>query len=53
MKDLGVLPSETIIVEDSPYGIEAATKSGALVLKVGSVDEVNLDLLKSVMPGII
>jgi HAD superfamily hydrolase (TIGR01509 family) len=53
MEDLGVLPSETIIVEDSPYGIEAATKSGALVLKVGSVDEVNLDLLQSVIPGIL
>jgi HAD superfamily hydrolase (TIGR01509 family) len=53
MKELRVLPSETIIIEDSPYGIEAAIKSGALVIKVASVDEVNLDLLQAAMPGIL
>jgi HAD superfamily hydrolase (TIGR01509 family) len=53
MKELRVLPSETIIIEDSPYGIEAAIKSGALVIKVASVAEVNLDLLQAAMPGIL
>jgi beta-phosphoglucomutase len=53
MEKLGVLPSETVIVEDSPYGIAAAKASGATVVTVTSVDEVTLDLLHGVVPGIL
>lgn len=40
MKTLGVLPDETLIVEDSPRGIAAAKSSGAHVLEVDGVDDV-------------
>ena len=53
MEKLGVLPLETVIVEDSPYGIMAAKASGATVVTVKSVDEVTLDLLHGVVPGIL
>lgn len=43
-KALGVLPKETVIVEDAPHGIAAAKASGANVLEVSGFDEVNLDL---------
>ena len=32
--DLGIEPSEVLIVEDSPYGIESGKKSGARVLAI-------------------
>jgi HAD superfamily hydrolase (TIGR01509 family) len=38
---LGLLPKECLIVEDNENGIKAATASGAHVLKVKSVEEVN------------
>jgi beta-phosphoglucomutase len=53
MEILGVLPEETVIIEDSPYGIMAAKASGALVVTVKSVDEVTLDLLHGIVPGIL
>lgn len=40
-------PKETIIIEDSPKGIEAATKTGSMVCVVKNPDEVSLDLLRS------
>lgn len=52
MNKLGVTPDQTIIVEDSPYGIAAGTASGAKVIKVGSVQDVNLDLMYSDIPEI-
>ena len=52
MNKLGVLPTETMIVEDSPYGIAAANASGATVLKVESVHDVNLDLFHEILPEI-
>jgi HAD superfamily hydrolase (TIGR01509 family) len=52
MAKLGVTPEETIIVEDSPYGIAAATASGAKVIKVDSVKDVSLDLMYSHIPEI-
>lgn len=45
MNKLGVTPDQAIIVEDSPYGIAAGIASGAKVIKVDSVHEVNLDLM--------
>ena len=53
MKRIGVLPGETVIVEDSPYGVLAAKQSGAKVVIVKSVSEVNLDILKNLIPGIL
>ena len=53
MEKLGVSPLQTVIVEDSPYGIMAAKASGATVVTVKSVDEVTLDLLNGVVPGIL
>lgn len=42
MKKLGVSPDETLIVEDNEHGIQAARASGAYVMVVRSVHEVNL-----------
>ena len=53
MEILGVPPESTVIIEDSPYGIIAAKASGALVVTVKSVDEVTLDLLHGIVPGIL
>jgi HAD superfamily hydrolase (TIGR01509 family) len=38
---LGLLPREVLICEDNPYGLEAACASGAHVLKIDSVFDVN------------
>lgn len=53
MDMLGVLPDETIVIEDSPYGLAAGIASGARVIKVKSVEDVNLDLLFKLMPEIL
>lgn len=36
------LPEETLILEDSPYGLLAASRSGANVLRINNLQEVNL-----------
>jgi len=41
MERASVLPSETIIVEDSPHGIQAAEASNANVIKVKDATEVH------------
>ena len=38
---MSCLPEETLIVEDSPYGLLAASRSKAHILRVGSPKEVN------------
>lgn len=43
---LGLAPYETLVVEDNENGIRAARASGAHVLVVGSVDEVNLQAIQ-------
>jgi HAD superfamily hydrolase (TIGR01509 family) len=40
MSMMGCLPEETLIVEDSPYGLLAANRSKANVMRVGSPKEV-------------
>jgi len=40
MVSLGVLPQDTLIVEDSPKGIQAAKSTGAHVLQVANATEV-------------
>jgi HAD superfamily hydrolase (TIGR01509 family) len=42
MLKLGVSPSETLIVEDNEHGLQAARASGAHVLVVRDVNDVNL-----------
>ena len=41
MSMLGVLPEETLIVEDSPFGLLAASRSKAFTMRVGSPNEVS------------
>jgi HAD superfamily hydrolase (TIGR01509 family) len=41
MSKMGYLPEETLIVEDSPYGLLAASRSKASVMRVGSPKDVS------------
>ena len=50
MQILGVKPAETLVVEDGDYGIVAAEKSGARVIRVANPNDVNLELLMSYVP---
>jgi HAD superfamily hydrolase (TIGR01509 family) len=43
MLDFGVSPKETLIIEDSPIGRNAAIDSGAFVLGVNNSNDVNLN----------
>lgn len=52
IQKLDVLPSETIIVEDSPYGVAAGQASGAKVVQVNSVSDVSIDLFYGLIPEI-
>lgn len=40
MSIIGALPEETLIIEDSPYGLLAASRSKAYIMRVGSPKEV-------------
>lgn len=40
MSQLGYLPEETLIVEDSPYGLLAAARSKASVMRVSSPEDI-------------
>jgi beta-phosphoglucomutase-like phosphatase (HAD superfamily) len=44
---LGLKPDECVIVEDNEIGLKAAFASGANVLKVDSVDDVNFDNIQA------
>jgi len=46
MKKLGLKPEECMIVEDNENGIKAAKASGAWVMEVDEVDEVNYQNIK-------
>jgi len=46
MKKLGLKPEECMIVEDNENGIKAARASGAWVMEVDEVDEVNYQNIK-------
>lgn len=43
MERLGVAPHECLILEDNDHGIQAARASGAHVMVVGTVNDVNYD----------
>ena len=47
IKKLGLSPSECLIVEDNPHGIEAAFASGAHVLEVPDTNYVNYKNIKT------
>lgn len=47
MRNLGLNPENCLIVEDNENGIKAAIASGAYVLKVRDVEEVNLENIYS------
>ncbi len=46
MVRLGMEPAETLIVEDSPKGLEAARATGARVLEVANATEVTWDTMR-------
>ena len=50
MKNLNILPHETLIIEDGEYGIQAATASGAQVARVNGPYDVSLELLMPLLP---
>ena len=43
ISSFGVTPQETLIIEDSPFGLEAAYQSGAHVLRVNNSQELNIN----------
>ena len=47
ISEIGVLPEETLIIEDSPIGLLAAHRSKSHVLRVNNTAEVNLHLIKN------
>jgi HAD superfamily hydrolase (TIGR01509 family) len=44
---MGVLPEQTLIVEDSPYGLLSASRSGSHVLRVTNPNDVNYPNIKT------
>jgi beta-phosphoglucomutase len=46
MNQAGISPSECLILEDSPFGLKAARDSGAHVMKIDSVNDVNYDNIR-------
>ena len=46
MSNLKILPEETLIVEDSPYGLLAASRSKADIMRVVSPNEVTYENIK-------
>jgi HAD superfamily hydrolase (TIGR01509 family) len=49
LQHFNVSPTEAIIVEDSPKGLEAARASGCKCIEVSGTNQVNIDLLKSLL----
>lgn len=49
MSMMSVLPDETLIVEDSPHGLLAASRSKANVLRVNNPDDLTLEKVMSVL----
>jgi len=45
------LPEETLIIEDNPHGLLAATRSGAQVLRVENPEDVTLDKIETKLKG--
>lgn len=47
MSHFGVLPEETLIIEDSPIGLLAANRSNAHILRINAPNELSLTLVKN------
>lgn len=47
MSNLSLLPEETLIIEDSPYGLQAAFRSKSHILRVLNTTEVTYDNIKN------
>lgn len=52
MRRLGVTPASTLIVEDNDNGVQAARASGAHVMVVKNVDEVNLAAIDAAIASV-
>jgi beta-phosphoglucomutase-like phosphatase (HAD superfamily)/dTDP-glucose pyrophosphorylase len=46
MSEMGVIPEDTLIVEDSPFGLLAASRSKSNVMRVSSPYDVTIDNIK-------
>ena len=46
ISDFSVLPEETLIVEDSPYGLLAASRTNSHILRVSGPDDVTIENIK-------
>lgn len=53
MSKMNLLPSECLIVEDSPKGIESANATGAYVLEVDNSKQVHFNTIKQELMGIL
>jgi beta-phosphoglucomutase len=52
MRLLGVEPDEALVIEDNPYGWQAATEAGAHLLKVRDVHDVRYETIMSAIVGL-
>ena len=52
MKGLGVAAHETLIIEDNDHGVRAARSSGAHVMVVRDVDEVDIGAIDRALTGL-
>jgi beta-phosphoglucomutase len=52
MHMLGVNPDETLVIEDNPYGWQAATEAGAHLLKVRNVHDVRYDAIRDAIDAV-
>jgi beta-phosphoglucomutase len=50
---LRILPSETLVVEDGDYGVNAAEAAGCHVVRVNSPSDVSLELLAKYIPELV
>jgi beta-phosphoglucomutase len=53
MKKLKVEPSNTVVIEDSDYGIEAAKAAGCTVIEVDGPENVSLEILFHLIPELL
>ena len=52
MAEFKVLPEETLIIEDSPHGLLAASRSGAHILRVSSPQDISLEKIQNKIKSI-
>lgn len=50
--EFGINPKETLVVEDSPHGLQAAYLANTNILRVESPDDVSYDLIKNTISSI-